>query len=173
MMREVFRRRLKYGNLPDVFVVDGGVAQVNTVRAVLKDFEVEVPVVGIAKSKNLKQSIISSQIQKSEERLVIPNRSNPYVLKKCPSLFRIIVQMRDEAHRFSRKLHHKAEKKRIIKSWVDDVKGIGPEVRSTILKNLTTSKDELKKMNVSTIKDYLGVRMAHARAIYNYLHESN
>src|SRR5690606_18878787 len=48
MMKEVFERRLLRGNLPDVFIVDGGVAQVNTTKKVLEDFEIEIPVVGIA-----------------------------------------------------------------------------------------------------------------------------
>lgn len=116
MMREVFLRRLKYGNFPDVFVVDGGKAQVNTVVKVLEELEVDVPVVGIAKARDLSRgNYKAEQISKSEERLIIPGRSNPYILNKCPSLYRIIVQLRDEAHRFSRKLHHKAEEKRLFK----------------------------------------------------------
>ncbi len=94
---------------------------------------------GIAKSRDLKSGFKSNKVERSEERLVIPNRSNPYILSKCPSLFRIIVQMRDEAHRFSRKLHHKAEKKRVFKSWIDDVHGIGEKTKQEILRSLTTS----------------------------------
>lgn len=168
MMREVFRRRLKHKDLPDVFIVDGGVAQANTVRAVLKEFDIDVPVAGIAKSKNhLKKD------GKTEERLIIENRSNPYTLKKCPSLFRILVQMRDEAHRFSRKLHHKAEKSRIITSWIDQVPGIGPTTRDKILKNLNTSQRELKKMSIQKIMDYLDLSQSHARAIYKFLHDKD
>jgi excinuclease ABC subunit C len=53
MMREVISRRLDNGDLPDVFVVDGGVAQVNTVCAVLRELNIELPVVGIAKSREV------------------------------------------------------------------------------------------------------------------------
>jgi excinuclease ABC subunit C len=167
MMREVFRRRLKHKELPDVFIVDGGVAQANTVRAVLKEFDVNVPVAGIAKSKNHLH-----KEGKTQERLFIENRSNPYTLKKCPSLFRILVQMRDEAHRFSRKLHHKKEKSRIITSWLDDVPGIGESTREKILRNLGINKNELRKMSVQKIKDYLGISLVHARSIYKFLHAS-
>lgn len=115
MMREVFERRLKYKNFPDVFVVDGGKAQVNTVVKVLEELEIDVPVVGIAKARDLSSgNYKAEEISKSEERLIIPGRANPYILNKCPSLYRIIVQLRDEAHRFSRKLHHKAEEKRLF-----------------------------------------------------------
>lgn len=115
MMREVFTRRLKYKKFPDVFVVDGGKAQVNTVVKVLEELNIDVPVVGIAKARDLSSgNYKAEQINKSEERLIIPGRANPYILNKCPSLYRIIVQLRDEAHRFSRKLHHKAEEKRLF-----------------------------------------------------------
>jgi excinuclease ABC subunit C len=171
MMREVFERRLKYKKLPDVFIVDGGIAQVNTVKAVLTELDIDTPVVGIAKARNLTSGRLRvSEDKKSDERLIIPGRSNPYILSKCPSLYRIVVQMRDEAHRFSRKLHHKAEKKRILKSWVDDVKGIGPKTRQIILQHLNMTQDELKKLNVKELEDSLGIETKHAKILYEYLH---
>jgi excinuclease ABC subunit C len=115
MMKEVFLRRLKYKKFPDVFLIDGGRAQVNTVVEVLRELEVDVPVVGIAKARDLESGNLHvKDVKKSEERLIIPGRANPYILNKCQSLFRIMVQMRDEAHRFSRKLHHKAEEDRLF-----------------------------------------------------------
>lgn len=116
MMRELITRRSDNGNLPDVFIVDGGIGQVNIFKEALKEFKIDIPVVGIAKQKTLrsKEGFKQVDIKKSEERLIIPGRANPYFLNQNRSLFKIIVQMRDEAHRFSRKLHHKEEKKRII-----------------------------------------------------------
>lgn len=116
MMKELITRRSDNGNLPDVFIVDGGIGQVNIFKEALKEFKIDIPVVGIAKQKTLrsKDGFKQVDIKKSEERLIIPGRANPYFLNQNRSLFKIIVQMRDEAHRFSRKLHHKEEKKRII-----------------------------------------------------------
>jgi len=171
MMKEVFERRLKHKNFPDVFIVDGGTGQVNIVTAVLKELEIDIPVVGIAKSRDLNTgNYRSTEASKSDERLVIPGRMNPYILSKCTSLFRIVVQMRDEAHRFSRKLHHKAEHKRIIRSWVEDVPGLNSKVKNQILTSLTQSVGELKGYNIKKIQDYFGISEKHARALYNYLH---
>jgi excinuclease ABC subunit C len=116
MMRELIVRRSDNGNLPDVFIVDGGIGQVNIFKEALRELKIDIPVVGIAKSKTLrsKEGFKQVDIKKSEERLIIPGRANPYFLNQNRSLFKIIVQMRDEAHRFSRKLHHKEEKKRVI-----------------------------------------------------------
>ena len=94
--------------------------QVNIFKEALKELNIPIPVVGIAKSKNVrtKDGFKSEDIKKSEERLIIPGRSNPYFLNQNRSLFKIIVQMRDEAHRFSRKLHHKEETKRVFNKKV-------------------------------------------------------
>lgn len=116
MMHELITRRIDNGKLPDVFIVDGGLGQVNVFKAVLKEFKIQIPVIGIAKSKvvRTKDSFKQEEIKRSEERLIIPERKNPYFLSQNKSLFKIIVHMRDEAHRFSRKLHHKHETKRVL-----------------------------------------------------------
>lgn len=170
MMKEVFERRIKYKNFPDVFIVDGGTGQVNTVRKVLEELNVNVPVVGIAKSKDLKKVISRTKLDKSDERLIIPGRTNPYILKKNMSLFRIIVQMRDEAHRFSRRLHHKREHKRVLGSWVDEIKGLNDSVRKEILKNQSIEFNKLKELNEKELKDALKLKNSkHLRAVFDYL----
>lgn len=172
MMREVISRRMDNGDLPDVLVIDGGVAQVNTVTAVLRELQIEMCVVGIAKSKDLTTGDLrATEVVRSEERLIIPGRTNPYILSKCPPLFKIIVSMRDEAHRFSRKLHHKAESKRVLSTWLDEVKGLGPEAKKKILSQLSMSQEELKAYTVNDLMNYFGIKNPHAKALWTHLHE--
>lgn len=172
MMREVITRRLDNNELPDVLVIDGGVAQVNTVLAVLQEMNIELPVVGIAKSRDLTRGDYTSlEVDRTEERLIIPGRSNPYILSKCPPLFKIIVSMRDEAHRFSRKLHHKAESKRVLSTWLDDVKGLGEESKKKILSISAMSQDELKAYTVNDLMNYFGIKNPQAKALWAHLHE--
>lgn len=173
MMREVVTRRMNNGDLPDVLVIDGGVAQVNTVTAVLRELNIEMCVVGIAKSREISESFKSTEIDRTEERLIIPGRTNPYILSKCPPLFKILVSMRDEAHRFSRKLHHKAESKRVLATWLDEVKGLGEEVKKKILTQLSMSKDELKAYTVNDLMNYFGIKSPHAKALWAHLHEED
>jgi excinuclease ABC subunit C len=174
MMREVISRRIDNGDLPDVLVIDGGIAQVNTVTAVLEEFQISLPVVGIAKSRDLSRGNFRSQeIDRSEERLIIPGRSNPYILTKCPPLFKIIVTMRDEAHRFSRKLHHKAESKRVLSTWLDEVKGLGEEGKKKVLSQLSMSQNELKELSVNDLMNYFGIKSPQAKALWAHLHEDN
>jgi excinuclease ABC subunit C len=164
MMKEVLTRRLDNKKLPDIFIVDGGVAQVNMFLEVLKEAQIEIPVVGIAKAREQNE-------KKTEERLIIPGRSNPFILNKSPSLFKIIVQMRDEAHRFSRKLHHKEEKKRSFTTWLDEINGIGPKTKELILKNNSKTQDELKLLSINELEDYLDISEKHAKLLHEFLHD--
>ena len=83
---------------------------------------------------------------------------------------KIVVHMRDEAHRFSRRLHHKKEKSRIITSWVEEVRGLNESVRTEILRVNTMSLEELREFNMKSLQDYLGINSKHARAVYEFLH---
>jgi len=172
MMKEVVSRRIEKLHLPDVFIIDGGIAQVNVVLEVLKEMDLKIPVVGIAKSKELTRGNFKSlELDKSEERLIIPGRANPYILKKCPALFKIIVSMRDEAHRFSRKLHHKTESDRVMSSWVDEVKGINEETKKNILRNLTQTREELLNFTTQDLVNLLGLKIRDAKILWAFLHK--
>jgi excinuclease ABC subunit C len=156
MLKEVLKRRLDNGDLPDVFIVDGGKGQLSSFLSVLREEGVDIPVCAIAKSKG-QGDFTKEEVHRSEERLFIPGRANPYFLSKNKSLFRIVTTMRDEAHRFSRKLHHKAEKKRTMDSWLDQVEGIGPKTKKRILSELTLTKVEVAALEVHEIEDQLNV----------------
>ena len=165
MMREVFERRLKKGKFPDLFVVDGGVAQVNTAIKVLQELDIDLPLVGIAKAK-VKNANLG---ERTEERLIIPGRSNPFILKKNKSLFRLMVQMRDEAHRFSRRLYHNSESKRTFKSWLDEIKGIGPKTKKTILESQDVRVEQLAKLTQKELEEGLKIGSKEAGLIFEYL----
>ena len=64
-MRETLTRRIKHGELPDLFIVDGGSLQVNIFLDVLKEFGLVIPVVGIAKSRT---KISRSEYKKSKQK---------------------------------------------------------------------------------------------------------
>ena len=159
MMKEVLERRLKHGGFPDIFIVDGGRAQLNVFKKLLEEKELNIPVVGIAKAKNHNES---------EERLIVHNRINPYLLKRHKGLLNLLVAMRDEAHRFSRKLHHKQENKRIMVSWVDRVPNLKYDIRQKIKSNLSYSTKEIKKLSVIDLVNAFQISIGDAKRIYHY-----
>jgi excinuclease ABC subunit C len=96
-MREVASRRIKHFDdwgKPDLFIVDGGVEQVKSFTGVLYSNKVYIPVVGIAKHP---------------DRLIVGEEK---IKLEGPAL-NLVSRMRDEAHRFARRYHHKLISKSI------------------------------------------------------------
>ena len=97
MIKEVLSRRLKHPEWgwSDVILIDGGIGQLN---AALK-----------IKNQNAKCKMIRVMaIAKKNNELYIERQKNPVLLKNLPrEVFNLILQLRDEAHRFARKYHHR------------------------------------------------------------------
>jgi excinuclease ABC subunit C len=98
---EVLHRRLhneKLGPLPDLFVIDGGKGQLSAASKALKEVRLDLDVLSIAKGEGRK---------KMEEVIYLRNRKNPLRLPKASPVFKELVKMRDEAHRFAITSHKK------------------------------------------------------------------
>ena len=156
MMEEALTRRLKYDPLPDVFVVDGGISQVNVFVSILKEYKINIPIVGIVKDKSA---------TKKEEKLIIPGRLNPYYLYKDRPLMKVMMHLRDEAHRFARRLHHKQESKRYFSSWIDSIEGIGPKTKKIILEKLDVPIAEIAHMPAKFLSRKLRIKEGLAKKI--------
>ncbi len=96
MIAEVLQRRLQHTDwdYPNLFVIDGGKPQVGTAIKTLDGKNINIPVIGLAKRF---ETII---IRKNESFLTVS-------LKKDSSALRLIQEIRDEAHRFAQKYHHR------------------------------------------------------------------
>lgn len=102
MMREILRRRFGGGHgwkAPDVIVMDGGIAQVNAAKTVMREFDLDIPLVGIAKG---------------------PDRKGEKLFFSGPESFlfpdvELIKKVRDEAHRFAVSYHRKLRRDKIRK----------------------------------------------------------
>lgn len=110
MMEEVMHRRLTHAlrfpntwPLPHIMVIDGGEIQVNRVQQVLDQFNISIPIVGIAKGSDRKQ-----------DRLIF-DRSNLQLARIVPRAKPIFQSARDEAHRFAVKYHRSLRSKEFIK----------------------------------------------------------
>ena len=92
MMREVLERRFGHMEwmMPDLILIDGGLAQVNVARGVIGDLKLAIPVVGIAKGPERKRN-----------DFIYPPELHRQILKNRD----ILIRVRDEAHRFAVKYH--------------------------------------------------------------------
>lgn len=115
-MKEVLSRRLKHDEWeePHLIVVDGGKGQLKFAMAALKELNKEhIPIVGLAKERT-KGKFEDEGIEKTQERFYLPNRQNPVVFATNTEAFRILVSLRDEAHRFAISFHRELREKSFL-----------------------------------------------------------
>ena len=105
--------------LPDLVLVDGGITQVRAARAALAALgRSELPVAGLAKE---------------QEAIVRDNGQPPLVLPRNAPALHILQRLRDEAHRFAIDHHRRLRNRRIRESALDEIPGIGPQRKRTLL----------------------------------------
>lgn len=103
---------------PDLLMIDGGKGQLSTVVQVLKNLDLNIPVIGLAKR---------------EEEVFQPGESFPTDFEKDSQAKFLLMRLRNEAHRFANRHREKRLTKKSIGSALDDVPGIGPKTRQELL----------------------------------------
>jgi excinuclease ABC subunit C len=148
-MKELLRRRYKMLlerdlELPDLILVDGGKGQLNAGVSVLKELDLEIPIIGLAKKY---------------EEIFLPSKKDPLILPKNSSILKLFQRVRDESHRFALRLHKKQREKRITGSILDDIQGIGPVRRNKLL-NHFGSVENIKKASLIELSEIVGKKLA-------------
>ena len=107
---EVLRRRMtdeKIRSLPDLLVIDGGKGHLSAALKILRELHLDVQAISIAKDQRRKRM---------EDLIYLPLRKNPLPLPKASPVFKQIVTMRDEAHRFAISSHKRWKRKEDLAS---------------------------------------------------------
>lgn len=157
-------RRLAEGEgvLPDVLFIDGGRGQLHQAEAVLRDFQIQgVTLIGVAKGEGRKAGLETLFISGREQGVLLPPDS--------PAL-QLVLQIRDEAHRFAITGHRKRRAKARVSSTLEEVPGLGPKRRQALLQHFggiraiaTASIEELAKVK--------GISRRLAETIYRRYHD--
>ncbi len=172
-MREMLQRRFKKvaegdDDPPDLAVIDGGKGQLAQAIAVLEDLGIhDVEVVSLAKSRVDKTGFQDREVTRSSERVFLPGRKNPVVLKKNSAELYLLQRLRDEAHDFAIGYHKKLRRKQGLRSSLNEIPGVGPRTKRDLLRHFGS----LKKIKGATMDDLLevnGVGPATAEAIYEF-----
>lgn len=170
MMYEVLKRRfsrgVQEGDLPDLVVVDGGKGQLGMALAALRELGVQdVDVAALAKMR-VRPSARSAEIQRSEERIFLPGRSNPVILKRNSNALFLLQRVRDEAHRFAITYHKKLRTRQTLYSVLDKIPGIGGVRRRALLRHFGS----IKRIEEATVKDLLQVPSMNEKIAQEILH---
>lgn len=159
MMKEViyrrYRGRLEEGKaLPDLILVDGGKGQLNVALKALESLGLDyLHVAGIAKQ---------------EEILYTRNHPAGVALDYGSDGLRLVQNVRDEAHRFAQKYHHKLREKRFNGSILQEAPGIGPKRRQALMLAFG-SYDGVRQASVDAIAKVEGMNIASARILRDWI----
>jgi excinuclease ABC subunit C len=161
-MREVIGRRLerleagdeKFGESPDLILIDGGKGQLGAAVEVARERGLEVAMIGLAKQF---------------EEIYLPGRPDPVRLpRNSPALF-LLQRIRDEAHRFGLTYHRSLRSKAATTSALDGITGIGRKRREQLLKHFG-SVEAMKRASLDDLVGVPGMTRPAADRVFQYLH---
>ncbi len=162
MMKEVIFRRfrdwhIKGHILPDLVLLDGGKGQLNIINNTLKELNVKINVVALAKR---------------EEELFKPGEKESILLPRNSEAFFLIQRIRDEAHRFAISYHKKLRSKLIKNSVIDFIPGIGEKKKNQLLSKFK-SIEHIRNAEIDELKKISGIGEKTARKIKDILEVRN
>lgn len=136
-MKEILSRKLKNfkennSELPDLFLMDGGITQVNAASEIIDQFGLEIPVFGLYKN------------DKHQTEGLINNDGEKVVIDRKSKLFMLLTSMQNEVHRFAITFFRKSHLKNYKKDVLDDIKGLGKARKALIYETYENINDLYK-----------------------------
>ena len=130
----------KFSYPPQLLVVDGGKGQLGVAVRVLESMglEEEIPVVALAKQF---------------EEVFIPGRSQPIELPRGSEALYLLQRIRDESHRFAIAYHRKLRDKRMTRSVLDEIPGLGDMRKKRLIKEF----GGVRKVQQASLDDLLAL----------------
>jgi excinuclease ABC subunit C len=159
-LREVLTRRfaraLEQGSvLPDLVLIDGGRGQLNVGLSVMQELGLDwIPVISLAKQ---------------QEEVYVGESAQPLALDPTSPALHTLQRVRDEAHRFAITYHKKLRGRRTIQSVLDGIPGVGPTIRTSLLKTLGSAR-RVREASVAELAAVPKVTPKLAQKIHEYFH---
>jgi excinuclease ABC subunit C len=140
--RAVAGAQQKFAYPPNLVVVDGGPLQADAAARALAELGIDdVAVCGLAKRL---------------EEVWLPGQEYPVILPRSSEGLYLLQRVRDEAHRFAITYHRQKRSKAATASALDDVPGLGPARRATLLKHFGSVR-KLRAASVAEITAVPGI----------------
>ena len=111
----------KFAYPPQLLVVDGGKGQLGVA-------------VGVLESLGLREEIPVVALAKQFEEVFLPGRSAPIEVPRGSEALYLLQRIRDESHRFAITYHRQLRNKRMTRSVLDDIPGLGDARRKRLIK---------------------------------------
>ena len=144
---------LSLGEMPDLVLLDGGDGHVGVIKELFERIGVEVPVYGMVKDDYHKTRAITD----GNKEISIAREMNVYTF---------IYNLQEEAHRFALKHSSKDQSKKLTRSSLTKIQGIGEKKAKLLLSAMPMAK--IKVASVDDLVNIKGVSKKDAEAIHEY-----
>ena len=154
--RPIEERDGKFAYPPQLLVVDGGKGQLTSAVRVLDELGLrdQIPVISLAKQF---------------EEVFVPGRSEPVRLPRQSEALYMLQRIRDESHRFAITYHRQLRDKRMTKSALDGIAGLGPTRKKRLAKELG-GVNAVKRADLETLKALSWLPDEVAENVHRALH---
>jgi len=167
-MRQAIQRRYSRlkkstnddAKMPDILFIDGGKGQLRQAVEVMDQLQIdEVQLIGVAKGEGRKAGL---------EKLVFSDGRPDLYLPEDSIAFHLILNVRDEAHRFAISGHRAKREKARRTSPLEAIAGLGPKRRQSIIKHFGGLQG-VKQAGVEDLTKVPGISRNLAQIIYDVL----
>ena len=156
----VLERRINKASvnpLPDIILIDGGKLQLNAALGIFST---------LAKKPPMILSIVKGSKRVRSTETILSKDGIVEIPKDSPG-FLFLQQIRDESHRFAITSNRKKKNKSVKKSSLDDIKGLGPKKRKSLI-NYFKSIQSIKTASVDDLCKVSGISIKLAEEIKNF-----
>ncbi len=169
MLERRVRRAIKDRDMPDLLVVDGGKGQLNAALRAFRDLEVEPPaIVGLAKAR---AAGFQGRTESTQERLFLPGRANPIILKPGSPERLLFEHLRDETHNLAIGYHRSSRRTHVMKG-LESVPGMGPKRRKKLL-NAFSSLNHIQYESPKNIAETADIPLKVAEEVVQWLQHND
>lgn len=176
MLRETLSRRLtrlltdpKWEAQVDLVLIDGGKGQLSCVRQVIEEM-LASPDYSADQRERL-EAIKLCSLAKQEEKVYHYGDDSAFIELKLPPTdegLRLLVAVRDEAHRYGNAQHQRLRDKMLKRGVLDTIPGLGPVKRSMLLTHFGSVK-RIREATVEELAEVKGIATYLAEHIRRYL----
>ncbi|MCK4653845.1 MAG: excinuclease ABC subunit UvrC [Candidatus Cloacimonetes bacterium] len=145
-----YLKKIEEQEKPDLIIIDGGKGQLSSAYKILGGMKIS--------------GIEMISLAKRLEEVYVPGSKQSIILPRSSAALRILINLRDEAHRFAITFHRKKRGKRTLQSELDKIKGVGISTRFLLLKEFGSVKN-LKKSSVEDMMHIKGIGRKTAEKI--------
>ena len=149
----------KFKELPDLILMDGGIAQLNCANSVLNSLGLDIPVFGMVKD------------DRHRTRGVVNEMGEVY-LKPTGGAIRLVTYIQDEVHKTAIEFHRKRREKKMLGSELEKIYGIGEGKRKALMLYFK-SIDKIKKASVEELCKVKGISERLALNIFEHFRKEN